>query len=230
MNDEEYAAAGSFGGSWWDAYCGFFSDEALWDQGSRRHLLKFVRNFAGEPAGRTLLDVGCGPGLGVRRYAAMGFRAGGVDLSPAMVEAAQASGLDVRLADGGSLPFESGSFAVTTACTVVEWVKRPLALLDEMKRVTAPGGAVIVACLGPRTLPHEDAYRRLRGEPTNYNMLLPVELHRMLDELGLPVGSMTGVRHPEVPAELYAQMDWVTRSYCSTLWIAGARVREGEPG
>ncbi|WP_426454462.1 class I SAM-dependent methyltransferase [Paenibacillus sp. S-38] len=211
-----------YGGAWWDDYCEFFSDEALWERGSRKQLLAYVLGFAGDPAGRRLLDVGCGPGIGTRRFAAMGFRASGVDWSPAMTAAARGNGLDILLADGCNLPYASGSFDYTVACTVVEWVRSPMALLAEMKRVTRPGGGVITAILGPRTLPHDDAFRRLYGETTNYNMLLPVELHRALTETGLTIRSMTGVRHPDVPAELYAQMDVITKSFCSTLWIVGA--------
>ncbi|AEI44472.1 Methyltransferase type 11 [Paenibacillus mucilaginosus KNP414] len=209
-------------GAWWDEHCTFFSDEALWERGGRKQLLAYLRSFAGEPAGRRLLDVGCGPGIGTRRFAELGFCASGVDLSPGMTAAARRTGLDIRLADGCQLPYESGSFDYTVACTVVEWVRHPMALLAEMKRVTRPGGGVITAILGPRTLPHDDAFRRLYGEPANYNMLLPVELHRALTETGLSIRSTTGVRHPDVPVELYRQMDMVTKSFCSTMWIVGA--------
>jgi SAM-dependent methyltransferase len=96
------------------------------------------------------LDVGCGPGslttelvrrLGANRVAA-------VDPSEPFVAAARSRhpGVDVRLASAESLPWPNGSFDVALAQLVVHFMTDPVAGLQEMARVTRPGGAV-AACV-----------------------------------------------------------------------------------
>src|SRR5690606_14502404 len=69
----------------------------------------FVRPFA---AGRDLLEVGCGTGLLLERFAAMCRTAKGVDLSPGMLERARQRGLDVLEGSATKLPFDDASFDV----------------------------------------------------------------------------------------------------------------------
>ncbi|NEN82953.1 class I SAM-dependent methyltransferase [Paenibacillus elgii] len=211
-----------YSGAWWDEFSAFFSNEDLWDNGSRSLLLKYFAKFAVRDGGRRVLDVGCGPGIGTKRLNEMGFLATGIDISPAMVESAKARQVEAYLSDCDPIPEEDETFDYVFCCTVVEWVRNPYGMIREMARVIKPGGGIVIACLGPGNLPHEDALKRLRGEPTNYNMLMPVELHRLLLDCGLKIRSMTGARSRHVSQETYAKLDWITKSYCSNLWMIGA--------
>jgi SAM-dependent methyltransferase len=211
-----------FSGAWWDEFSDFFADEELWDRGSRSLLLKYFGKFTKKNGGNRVLDVGCGPGISIRRLGEMGFNTKGVDISPKMIESAKAKNVDIYLTDCNPIPFENNEFDYVFCCTVVEWVENPLMLISEMVRVVRPGGGIVIACLGPGNLPHEEAFKRLRGEPTNYNMLMPVELHKLMMDLGLKIRSMTGVRGKNVSQEIYSKLDWITKSYCSSLWIIGA--------
>lgn len=100
------------------------------------------------PAG-TLLDVGCGEGLGTRAVAAKFERAVGVDISSAMVRRAQVhaqaedvENVEYRQADAHRLPFGDDTFDVVTATSVVYLSADPAAVLKEMARVCKPGGRV----------------------------------------------------------------------------------------
>ncbi|HMD36224.1 MAG TPA: class I SAM-dependent methyltransferase, partial [Vicinamibacterales bacterium] len=53
----------------------------------RERLWHAVDRYA--PAGASLLDLGCGPGCDVERFAARGYRVTGIDWSPAMVQEAR---------------------------------------------------------------------------------------------------------------------------------------------
>jgi SAM-dependent methyltransferase len=110
----------------------------------------------GPPAGRTLLDVGGGPGYFAEAFTAAGVRYIGVEPDPAEMHAAGpvvAVGTDsfVR-ASGMALPFADDSIDICLSSNVAEHVPRPWQLGNEMLRVTRPGGLAVLSYtvwLGP---------------------------------------------------------------------------------
>lgn len=109
----------------------------------------FVRPFA---AGRDLLEVGCGTGLLLERFAAMCKTAKGVDLSPGMLEKARQRGLDVVEGSATALPFEDASFDVAVSFKVLAHIPDIRTALSEMARVVRPGGHVIAEFYNPRSV------------------------------------------------------------------------------
>ena len=105
---------------------------------------------AGVDAGRTALDVGCGPGALtaelVRRLGTENVAA--VDPSEPFVEACRRRhpGVDVRLGRAESLPHPDGRFDAALAQLVLHFVADPEAATREMQRVARPGG-VVAACV-----------------------------------------------------------------------------------
>ncbi len=111
------------------------------------------------PAGRTLLDVGGGPGYFAAEFADAGVRYVGVEPDPREMHAMHAAGpaLDpaagtfVR-ASGMALPFADDSVDICLSSNVAEHVPRPWQLGAEMLRVTRPGGLAVLSYtvwLGP---------------------------------------------------------------------------------
>lgn len=105
--------------------------------------------------GGDLLDVGCGPGVFVRRVldARPGdFRIAAVDRSPAMIVEAAGNAADeeVELVVGvaEALPFPDAGFDVVVAMGGLEYCD-PVAVLRELERVVRPGGTVLVSMLNP---------------------------------------------------------------------------------
>lgn len=109
----------------------------------------FVRPFA---AGRDLLEVGCGTGLLLERFASMCKTAKGVDLSPGMLEKARQRGLDVIEGSATALPFEDASFDVAVSFKVLAHIPDIRTALSEMTRVVRPGGHVIAEFYNPRSV------------------------------------------------------------------------------
>jgi len=106
-----------------------------------------------------ILDAGCGTGLQVEPLHLMGWRGiTGVDLSEGMMGAARAKGLydDLQQAMlGQPLPFETGQFAITFCCGTITPGHAPIESLDELIRVTRPGGRL---CFSLRHDPGQDPH------------------------------------------------------------------------
>ena len=107
------------------------------------------------PTGRTLLDVGGGPGYFATAFDDAGLNYVGVEPDPAEMHAGPAgepgAGTFVR-ASGTALPFADDSVDVCLSSNVAEHVAQPWRLGSEMLRVTKPGGLVVLSYtvwLGP---------------------------------------------------------------------------------
>ncbi len=110
------------------------------------------------PTGRTLLDVGGGPGHFAAAFDDAGLNYVGVEPDPAEIRemhagpaAAWGGGSFVR-ASGMALPFADDSVDVCLSSNVAEHVSDPWRMAREMVRVTKPGGLVVLSYtvwLGP---------------------------------------------------------------------------------
>lgn len=108
------------------------------------------------PVGRTLLDVGGGPGYFATAFSDAGVGYIGVEPDPDEMHAAGPAftgrpGMFVR-ASGMALPFADDSVDICLSSNVAEHVPRPWQLGTEMLRVTKPGGLVVLSYtvwLGP---------------------------------------------------------------------------------
>jgi SAM-dependent methyltransferase len=113
-------------------------------------LAPLMADYARVVPGQRVVDVGCGPGAMttelVRRVGPDGVSA--VDPSEPFVAAAKERhpGVDVRLASAEQLPFADDAFDASLAQLVVHFMADPVKGLQEMGRVTQPGG-VVAACV-----------------------------------------------------------------------------------
>jgi SAM-dependent methyltransferase len=126
---------------------GFFADLDQYHFEKLHHLLRLV-NFEGYRS-RPVLEVGCGAGTDLARFAKAGAIVTGVDIASSAITLARQNfeqqGLqgDLREADGELLPFAADSFDLVYAHGVVQYTSGPQALVDECRRVLKPGGEAI---------------------------------------------------------------------------------------
>jgi ubiquinone/menaquinone biosynthesis C-methylase UbiE len=142
----------------------------------------------------TLLDVACGPGLVVCAFARVVRHATGIDLTPAMLERAQAHAAQLGLAnvswrqgDVLPLPWPDAAFTIVTARFAFHHFLDPLAVLREMTRVCAPGGTVMVVDAAPAP-EKADAFNRMeRLRDPSHTRALPLAEHvELFRQAGLP--------------------------------------------
>jgi 2-polyprenyl-3-methyl-5-hydroxy-6-metoxy-1,4-benzoquinol methylase len=125
--------------------------------------------------GKRLLEVGCGLGIDLIRFARHGALATGIDLAEESIRLAREhfalNGLDaeLRTMDGEHLQFRDGSFEVVYAHGVLQYTRDAQRMVDEIHRVLTPGGEAILmvyhryswlnllAALCGVALEHEDA-------------------------------------------------------------------------
>jgi SAM-dependent methyltransferase len=125
----------------------FFDDLDQYHFEKLHHLLRLV-DFNGY-RGRRVLEVGCGAGVDLARFAKGGADVVGVDLAASAIELSRANfaqqGLagEFHVADGEALPFDDGSFDLVYAHGVVQYTADPQRLVDECRRVLAPGGEAV---------------------------------------------------------------------------------------
>lgn len=97
--------------------------------------------------GGTILDAGCGTGLLGEILSYMGYDdLAGIDLSQGMLDQSAAKSVYASLqqmALGGDLAFEDGRFSAVVSFGVLTAGHAPPSSLDEMIRITKPGGHVI---------------------------------------------------------------------------------------
>jgi SAM-dependent methyltransferase len=120
------------------------ADERHWWYRGRRRVLRAQLDRLALPPGARLLDAGCGSGRTLDELARRG-RVSGVDASPEAVAVARRRGhRDVRVADVAALPFPDATFDLVTCLDVVEHTPDDRATLAELRRVTRPGGLLVV--------------------------------------------------------------------------------------
>jgi len=126
---------------------GFFDDLDQYHFEKLHHLLRLV-DFNGYKD-RSVLEVGCGAGVDLARFAKGGARVTGVDLAASAIELAKANlsqqrlTADLRVADGEQSPFAENSFDLVYAHGVVQYTANPARLVAECRRVVKPGGEAI---------------------------------------------------------------------------------------
>ncbi len=100
-----------------------------------------------------VLDVGCGTGYATRRIVAVAShgRACGVDISPAMVDAARrgtppelAAQVEFRQANSAELPYDNATFTHLICTNSFHHYPDPMRVLAEMKRVLRSGGQLAI--------------------------------------------------------------------------------------
>jgi SAM-dependent methyltransferase len=118
-------------------------DRHWWYRGRRRVLARTIERLALRPRLR-ILDAGCGSGRNMVDLARHG-EVTGVEISPTSVEVARGRHLgEVIEGSVTEMPFAEDSFGLAVCLDVIEHLPDDRAALRELRRVVAPGAALVV--------------------------------------------------------------------------------------
>lgn len=118
-------------------------DRHWWYRG-RRTVLKGAIARLGLPQPARVLDAGCGSGRNMVELARLGT-VSGVELSDTSVALARRREVgDVIAGSVMEMPFADDSFDLAVSLDVIEHLEDDLGALRELRRVVAPGGALLV--------------------------------------------------------------------------------------
>jgi SAM-dependent methyltransferase len=112
------------------------------------HRYVFAARWA---AGKRVLDVACGEGYGSAVLARNATRVTGVDLSEGAIAHARSAyadrpNLDFVAASCTALPLPAATFDTVVSFETLEHIEAQEAFLDQVARVLAPGGVLVLSC------------------------------------------------------------------------------------
>jgi SAM-dependent methyltransferase len=118
-------------------------DRHWWYQG-RRHVLERAIARLGLPKQARILDAGCGSGRNMVELARYGA-VNGVELSPTSVRLARERRVG-EVIEGSvmEVPFDDASFDLVVSLDVIEHLSDDTGAFAELRRIVAPGGALLV--------------------------------------------------------------------------------------
>ena len=193
---EAYAPQETGGDASYDAVAALY-DKAFADIRVRRDEWRWLNarlDRAAFPGGRPrLLDIGCGTGALLRALAGRIATGVGVDTSAKMIEqaVARSRGSDqlwFQKTDGPALPFPTGSFDLVTSFLSFRYLDWD-PIMQEIRRVLAPGGHLMIVDMVERALAWRDA--RKLAESAAKHLLRPVRDRQFVRD----VAALTG--HPD---------------------------------
>jgi SAM-dependent methyltransferase len=144
----------------------------------------------------TMLDIACGGGIVVCGFAPHVKHATGIDMTPAMLDRARRLAAEKGLTnvtwqegDVERLPYSDGAFTIVVTRFAIHHFLNPQAVFNEMVRVCAPGGRVVVVdtCASPDPA-KAAAFNRLEKlrDPSHARALGLAELTGLYRVAGLP--------------------------------------------
>jgi SAM-dependent methyltransferase len=153
-------------------------------------------------AGAAVLDAGAGTGAASKAALQRGAHVMASDLSAAMLGFHRERRPPAAAADTRALPFKQGAFDVVTIPFSLSHVDPPVAGLQEARRVTRAGGAVVVSGFGPAdTHPVkdvvQDALERRGWKPPGWYVTLKGDIEPVVADPSslLALAAAAGLRH-----------------------------------
>jgi SAM-dependent methyltransferase len=139
-------------------------DDRHWWYRGRRRIIRSELDKLPLPVGAHVLDAGCGSGRTLEELERYG-QVHGIELSPEAAEVARARGSgEVRVGRLEELPWDDATFDLITCLDVIEHTPDDRVTLRELRRVSKPGGWLLVTVPAYQALwsSHDEANQHYR--------------------------------------------------------------------
>lgn len=185
----------------WDGKADFFDELSGRNAAGedRRTELDFLVSVLQLEPGSRLLDAGCGPGHFAIAFAERGCVVDGIDISPKMIERAQANAaaanVDVAFSIGdlASVNAPDATYDAIAARMSLQFSPHLSAVLDEFERAGKPDARFWLSAPGSLAPMYRDSWKRfVAPEPPPVNFIVPWELTRLLEERGWQIHEQWG--------------------------------------
>jgi SAM-dependent methyltransferase len=197
-------------------------------------LPRVVVDLAKPEGNETVVDVGCGNALYLgelkrRRHAGLVI---GVDMSPGMLAVARAEVADAHFAcaDASALPVRTGAADVVLAMHMLYHVPDAALAVAELRRITAPGGQVVIGLNGEDHLQEMRAALAGAGQSLGLRLGPPGEGLRLSDGQELMRGTFSSVIRHDFVGQLVltelAPLESYVRSTLSARFVPEGRQDE----
>jgi 2-polyprenyl-6-hydroxyphenyl methylase/3-demethylubiquinone-9 3-methyltransferase len=143
VDNEIYNAAGD---AWWDEHQPLYTLRTFMNPARMQYFTSVFSAQGLDPAGKVVIDIGCGGGLFAEDVARLGASVIGIDPAPGAIDAARrhAAGaglaIDYRVGPGEHLPADDACADIVYCVDVLEHVADVDAVVGEAARVLRPGG------------------------------------------------------------------------------------------
>lgn len=183
----------------WDDVAAGYNLQEYWTNEVHQSWFGTLSSLIGSPAGKSLLEVGCGSGFQSLRFAENGADVSLLDLSPRAIEIARNAFVTKKqplprcyVCDALYSEIPDDSFDVVWNMGVIEHFsdEGKSRLLSEMVRMTKPNGKTIVMVPNSRCWPFQvgQIYQKLRGiwPYGKEDDMSPIRLRRLAANIGIP--------------------------------------------
>jgi 2-polyprenyl-6-hydroxyphenyl methylase/3-demethylubiquinone-9 3-methyltransferase len=197
------------GDIWWDEHEPLNAIRTAINPARLEYFSRVLGELGIDPAGKTVVDIGCGGGLFAEEFARLGAHVIGVDPSSSSLDTARAhasaSGLsvDYRQGTGEKLPVDDASVDIACCVDVLEHVDDLDAVLAETSRVLRPNGVYLFDTINRTGLSRFvmiklfQEWRLTAWMPANLHsweqFITPDELRTMLDRHELRPRDVVGI-------------------------------------
>ncbi|MGA8206737.1 MAG: bifunctional 2-polyprenyl-6-hydroxyphenol methylase/3-demethylubiquinol 3-O-methyltransferase UbiG [Candidatus Dormiibacterota bacterium] len=215
------------GDIWWDEREPLSALRTAINPARLDYFRRVLRALGVDPAGKTLVDIGCGGGLFAEEVARMGACVIGVDPSTSSLETAHAHavaaglGIEYRAGTGEKLPLDDGSVDIACCLDVLEHVDDIDAVISDTARVLKTGGLYVFETINRTRLSRFvviklfQEWRLTAWMPPNLHaweqFITPDELRTVMSRHQLRTHDMVGVV-PSVKARRLIRLLWQLRS------------------
>lgn len=205
VNPNEIAKFSALAAHWWDPHGEF---KTLHDINPLR--LAWLKQHAGNLAGKRILDVGCGGGIYAESMAHEGADVTGIDMAQASLTVAKLHGLESGISvNYQRIPVETlaleqaNQFDIVTCMEMLEHVPDPVSVIRACHELVKPGGKVLFSTLNRSTkaflmaIVGAEYLLKLLPKGTHHyeKFITPGELSQMARSVGLRPLAFQGISY-----------------------------------